>query len=75
MLHFQILCQLVGQRPNREDFAVQELIDCIEHGDVIQIVHGLTYRAVNYPDVAAPDYLRSQEVSCYATLTTTSPYL
>jgi len=53
------------KRPNREDLAVQEPIDRIKHGDVIQIVHGLTHRALNSHDVAAPVSPHSQEVSCY----------
>ena len=53
------------KRPNREDLAVQEPIDRIKHGDVIKIVHGLTHRALNSHDVAAPVSTHSQEVSCY----------
>merc|ERR1711963_1242810 len=53
------------KRPNREDLAVQEPIDRIKHGDIIQLVHGLTHRALNSHDVAAPVSPHSQEVSCY----------
>ena len=53
------------KRPNREDLAVEEPIDRITHGDVIQIVHGLTHRALNSHDVAAPVSPHCQEVSCY----------
>merc|ERR1719500_1600611 len=53
------------KRPNREDLAVQEPIDRIQHGDVIQIVHGLTHRALNSHDVAAPVTPQAQEISCY----------
>merc|ERR1712012_749285 len=53
------------KRPNREDLAVQEPIDRIQHGDIIQIVHGLTHRALNSHDVAAPVTPQVQEVSCY----------
>jgi len=55
----------IVKRPNREDLAVQEPIDRIKHGDIIQIVHGLTHRALNSHDVAAPVSPHSQEVSCY----------
>ena len=37
----------------------------IKHGDVIQLVHGITSRALNSHDVAAPMTPQSQEVSCY----------
>ena len=53
------------KRPNREDLAVHEPIDPIHHGEIIQIVHGLTHRALNSHDVAAPQSPHSQEVSCY----------
>jgi len=53
------------KRPNKEDLAVQEPIDRIKHGDVIQVVHGMTHRALNSHDVAAPQSPHSQEVSCY----------
>merc|ERR1711962_66376 len=53
------------ERPNREDLAVQEPADTIKHGDVIQLVHGLTHRALNSHDVAAPVTPQAQEVSCY----------
>lgn len=29
-------------------------VDVIKHGDVIQLVHGMTSRALNTHDVAAP---------------------
>jgi len=53
------------KRPNKEDLAVQEPIDRIKHGDVIQVVHGMTHRALNSHDVASPQSPHSQEVSCY----------
>lgn len=53
------------KRPDREDLAVQEPVDSIKHGDVIQLVHGLTHRALNSHDVAAPVSPHNQEVSCY----------
>uniref|UniRef100_T1GJJ7 Protein O-mannosyltransferase 1 n=1 Tax=Megaselia scalaris TaxID=36166 RepID=T1GJJ7_MEGSC len=37
----------------------------IRHGDVIQLVHGLTMRALNSHDVAAPVTPTCQEVTCY----------
>jgi len=53
------------KRPNREDLAVEEPIDRIRHGDIIQLVHGLTHRALNSHDVAAPVSPHNQEISCY----------
>jgi dolichyl-phosphate-mannose-protein mannosyltransferase len=53
------------KRPDREDLVVQEPIDSIKHGDVVQLVHGLSHRALNSHDVAAPMSPNNQEVSCY----------
>ena len=44
---------------------MQEPIDSIKHGDIIQVVHGMTHRALNSHDVAAPVSPQNQEVSCY----------
>lgn len=53
------------KRPEREELAVTEPIDTIKHGDTIQLVHGMTHRALNSHDVAAPVSPHNQEVSCY----------
>ena len=37
----------------------------VQHGDVIQLLHGTTGRALNSHDVAAPLSPENQEVSCY----------
>ena len=42
------------KRPDREDLAVHEPLDVIRNGDVVQLVHGMTHRALNSHDVAAP---------------------
>jgi len=55
----------IVKRPDREDLAVQEPIDVIKDGDVIQLVHGMTHRALNSHDVAAPTSPHNQEVTCY----------
>ena len=48
-----------------ENLAVQEPIDYIKHDDIIQILHGLIYGALNsYDVVAAPMSPHSQKVSC-----------
>ena len=44
---------------------MEEPLDRIQHGDIIQLVHGLTHRALNSHDVAAPVSPHNQEVSCY----------
>lgn len=55
----------IVKRPNKNDLVVSEPIDKIRHGDIIQIVHGMTSRALNSHDVAAPMTPQNQEVSCY----------
>lgn len=39
--------------------------DNIKNGDIIQLVHGLSGRALNSHDIAAPMSPYNQEVSCY----------
>lgn len=41
------------KRPRRNDLVVSQPVDAIRHGDVIQLVHGMTSRALNSHDVAA----------------------
>lgn len=55
----------VVKRPSKSDFSIGEQLDEIKDGDEIQLVHGLTSRALNSHDVAAPVSPHSQEVSCY----------
>ncbi|KAJ3633938.1 hypothetical protein MTP99_010855 [Tenebrio molitor] len=55
----------IVKRPNKNDLVVEQPIDIIKHGDVIQLVHGITSRALNSHDVAAPVSPQCQEVSCY----------
>ena len=47
------------KRPNREDLAVQEPI-----GDGVQIVHGLTHRALNSHNEGAPVQVNPHEHHC-----------
>ena len=47
------------------ELVVSDPIDRIKHGDVIQLVHGMSGRALNSHDVAAPMSPQNQEVSCY----------
>lgn len=55
----------IVKRPQKSDLAVEQPIDAIKHGDIIQLVHGITSRALNSHDVAAPVSPQCQEVSCY----------
>lgn len=55
----------IVKRPTKNDLVVEQPIDAIKHGDIIQLVHGITSRALNSHDVAAPVTPQCQEVSCY----------
>lgn len=55
----------IVKKPDRNDLVVTKPSEPIKHGDVIQLVHGITSRALNSHDVAAPMTPQSQEVSCY----------
>uniref|UniRef100_A0A1B0DMS8 Protein O-mannosyltransferase 1 n=1 Tax=Phlebotomus papatasi TaxID=29031 RepID=A0A1B0DMS8_PHLPP len=55
----------IVKRPTRNDLVVGDEPDPIKHGDEIHLVHGLTARALNSHDVAAPVTPQAQEVSCY----------
>ena len=44
---------------------VIEPLDVIKNGDVIQLVHGMTHRALNSHDVAASMSPQNQEITCY----------
>ncbi|CAB3250274.1 unnamed protein product [Arctia plantaginis] len=55
----------IVKRPDQPSLAVSRPPDAIRHGDVVQIVHGITSRALNSHDVAAPVSPQAQEVSCY----------
>ncbi|GAB0098898.1 Protein O-mannosyltransferase 1 [Sergentomyia squamirostris] len=55
----------IVKRPTRNDLVVGDEPDPIKHGDEIHLVHGLTHRALNSHDVAAPVTPHAQEVSCY----------
>ncbi|XP_046403582.1 protein O-mannosyltransferase 1 [Ischnura elegans] len=64
----------IVKRPEKTDLVVSSAavsvhdsmkVDAIRHGDVIQLIHGITGRALNTHDVAAPMSPQNQEVSCY----------
>ncbi|KAM5259377.1 protein O-mannosyl-transferase 1 isoform 3-T4 [Hipposideros larvatus] len=51
--------------PGRHQLEVSNPPRPVRHGDVVQLVHGMTTRLLNTHDVAAPLSPHSQEVSCY----------
>lgn len=53
------------KRPDRDDLHVTPPLDKIKHGDIVQLVHGITLRNLNTHNVAAPLSSTKQEVSCY----------
>lgn len=55
----------IVKKPNYEDIVVEEPLERIRDGDVIQLIHGMTGRLLNSHDVAAPMTPSNQEVSCY----------
>lgn len=55
----------IVKHPQRNSLVVDEKPQYVRHGDVVQLVHGITTRALNSHDVAAPVTPQNQEVSCY----------
>ncbi|XP_066222955.1 protein O-mannosyl-transferase 1 isoform X2 [Saccopteryx leptura] len=51
--------------PGRHQLEVSSPPRPVRHGDVVQLVHGMTTRFLNTHDVAAPLSPHAQEVSCY----------
>lgn len=49
----------------RNDLITSKPLEVIRHGDVIQLVHGITSRTLNSHNVASPMSPQHQEVSCY----------
>ncbi|KAI5632592.1 dolichyl-phosphate-mannose-protein mannosyltransferase domain-containing protein [Phthorimaea operculella] len=50
----------IVKRPDQASLAVSRPPDAIRHGDVVQLLHGITSRALNSHDVAAPVSPQSQ---------------
>lgn len=61
------------KKPTHDDLVVLEPLERIKHGDVIQLIHGITGRSLNSHDVAAPMSPANQEVSCYIDYNITMP--
>ncbi|XP_078041519.1 protein O-mannosyltransferase rt isoform X1 [Augochlora pura] len=55
----------IVKKPGKNDLVVTKPQEPVKHGDIIQLVHGITSRALNSHDVAAAMTPQSQEVSCY----------
>ncbi|EHB00213.1 Protein O-mannosyl-transferase 1 [Heterocephalus glaber] len=55
----------VVKDPGRHQLVVSNPPRPVRHGDVVQLVHGMTTRFLNTHDVAAPLSPHAQEVSCY----------
>ncbi|XP_074653935.1 protein O-mannosyl-transferase 1-like [Tubulanus polymorphus] len=55
----------IVKQPERSNISVDEPPLPVKHGDVVQLVHGMTSRVLNSHDVAAPLSPRHQEVTCY----------
>ncbi|XP_021117519.1 protein O-mannosyl-transferase 1 isoform X2 [Heterocephalus glaber] len=55
----------VVKDPGRHQLVVSNPPRPVRHGDVVQLVHGMTTRFLNTHDVAAPLSSHAQEVSCY----------
>lgn len=55
----------IVKRPSIKDIVVSDPPDVIKHGDIVQLIHGMTSRALNSHDVASPMSPQHQEVSCY----------
>ncbi|XP_042334681.1 protein O-mannosyl-transferase 1 [Sceloporus undulatus] len=49
----------------RQQLVVSNPPRLVQHGSIVQLVHGITTRYLNTHDVAAPLSPHSQEVSCY----------
>ncbi|KAK1875156.1 Protein O-mannosyl-transferase 1 [Dissostichus eleginoides] len=61
------------KEPGRQQLVVSSPPRPVRHGDVIQLVHGMTSRFLNSHDVAAPMSPHSQEVSGYIDFNVSMP--
>lgn len=63
----------IVKHPNRNTLVVDDAPVYVRHGDIVQLVHGITSRALNSHDVAAPVTPQNQEVSCYVDYNVSMP--
>ncbi|KAK5933213.1 hypothetical protein CgunFtcFv8_004859 [Champsocephalus gunnari] len=61
------------KEPDRQQLVVSSPPRPVRHGDVIQLVHGMTSRFLNSHDVAAPMSPHAQEVSGYIDFNVSMP--
>ncbi|GFO21748.1 protein o-mannosyltransferase 1 [Plakobranchus ocellatus] len=61
------------KHPGRQSLLVDDPPVSVKHGDIVQLVHGITSRALNTHDVAAPLTPNNQEVSCYINYNVSMP--
>ncbi|KAH9495690.1 Protein O-mannosyl-transferase 1 [Bulinus truncatus] len=61
------------KHPDKQDLMVDDPPVPVKHGDIVQLVHGITSRALNTHDVAAPLSPNNQEVSCYVNYNVSMP--
>ncbi|XP_029469941.1 protein O-mannosyl-transferase 1 isoform X2 [Rhinatrema bivittatum] len=55
----------IVKNPGLQQMVVSNPPRSVRHGDIVQLVHGITARFLNTHDVAAPLSPFAQEVSCY----------
>ncbi|RWS24389.1 protein O-mannosyl-transferase 1-like protein, partial [Leptotrombidium deliense] len=55
----------IVKKPQKSDLVASEPVERIKHGDIVQLVHGMSGRTLNSHDVAAAMSPHNQEVSCY----------
>lgn len=55
----------IVKHPEKNSITVDSPPTPVRHGDVIQLIHGMSVRALNSHDVGAPMSPQHQEVSCY----------
>ncbi|KAK3605873.1 hypothetical protein CHS0354_017778 [Potamilus streckersoni] len=53
------------KHPEKDSMVADDPPVAVKHGDIVQLVHGITSRALNSHDVAAPLTPQNQEVTCY----------
>uniref|UniRef100_A0A1A7WML2 Protein O-mannosyl-transferase 1 n=1 Tax=Iconisemion striatum TaxID=60296 RepID=A0A1A7WML2_9TELE len=63
----------IVKHPGRQELVVDTPPQPVRHGDVIQLVHGMTSRFLNSHDVAAPMSPHAQEVSGYVDFNISMP--
>ncbi|RUS87081.1 hypothetical protein EGW08_005157 [Elysia chlorotica] len=63
----------IVKHPSRQSLMVDDPPTVVKHGDIVQLVHGITSRTLNSHDVAAPLTPNNQEVSCYVNYNVSMP--